>query len=113
MPLRVISALLLAFALSSCGMIYKVDVQQGNILDQDTVDTLRPGMTKRQVILVLGTPAIENPFRHNRWDYVSTYKPGGGASDTKRLTVHFENERLVRIEGDYFPAEALMLGDAN
>lgn len=109
--IRILLLVLISMALSSCGFIYRQDVQQGNILDQEMVDTLRPGMTKRQVILVLGTPAVENPFRHNRWDYVSSYKPGGGDIDTQRLTVYFENDRLTRIEGDYFPDAALMDGE--
>ncbi|GJM08800.1 MAG: hypothetical protein DHS20C11_10760 [Lysobacteraceae bacterium] len=109
--IRILSILVISMALSSCGFIYRQDVQQGNILDQEMVDNLRPGMTKRQVILVLGTPAVENPFRHNRWDYVSSYKPAGGEIDTQRLTVYFENDRLTRIEGDYFPDAALMDGE--
>lgn len=92
--------------LAGCNLIYKIDIQQGNVLDQRLVDELKPGMTKRQVSLILGTPAIASPFRHDRWDYVSTYKRRGRIINRKVLTLTFEDQRLVRIEGDYKPEEA-------
>ena len=107
MPHRVICALLAtALALAGCGMVYKTDVQQGNLLDQKMVDELRPGMTKRQVSLILGTPAIASPFHHDRWDYINTYRSRGEPVTRKVLSLTFENDRLVRIEGDYKPTEA-------
>src|SRR3982751_2537256 len=47
-------ALLALVPLTGCGLVYKVDVQQGNLFDKNTVDSLKPGMTKRQVLLVMG-----------------------------------------------------------
>jgi outer membrane protein assembly factor BamE len=103
-------ALILAVLLSGCNWIYKQHVQQGNLLESDQIDSLKPGMTKRQVILVLGTPAIQSPFHENRWDYVSSYKDGDGNVDLKRLTVVFDDNVLVRTEGDYEPGNS---GDAD
>ena len=103
---KLIAAVLIltsCLASSGCGLIYAVDIQQGNVLDQRLVDELRPGMTKRQVSLVLGTPAVASPFHHNRWDYVNTYKRRGEIISRKVLTLTFESDRLVRIEGDYKP----------
>jgi len=88
-------------------MLYKQAVQQGNLLEDDQVDALKPGMTKRQVSLVLGSPAIASPFHENRWDYVSSYKDSDGKVDQKRLTVIFEDNVLVRIEGDYEPGKGV------
>ncbi len=105
--MRVLFALTLAVALSGCNMLYKQPVQQGNLLEDDQVDALKPGMTKRQVSLVLGSPALSSPFREDRWDYVSSYKDGDGKVDLKRLTVIFENDVLVRIEGDYEPGKGV------
>lgn len=105
--MRVILALTCALALSGCGLVYKQSVQQGNLLEEDQVDALKPGMTKRQVSLVLGTPAISSPFHDNRWDYVSSYKDADGKVDRKRLTVFFEDNVLVRIEGDYEPGKGV------
>ncbi|MEM9530384.1 MAG: outer membrane protein assembly factor BamE [Pseudomonadota bacterium] len=97
---------LVTLALCGCGLIYKIDIQQGSILDQDMVNDLRPGMTKRQVSLVLGTPAVESPFRHDRWNYVNTYSRRGGETEVKTLNLTFENNRLTRIEGDYKPDDS-------
>ena len=99
--------------LSACGGnilqfpgVYKIDILQGNIITQDMVDQLRPGMTKRQVIFVMGTPLVADPFHQDRWDYVYNYQPGGGERVGEHLTVFFENDALVRLEGDYSPTGA-------
>lgn len=107
--MRVLFALFLALALavSGCGLLYRQTVQQGNLLEDDQVDALKPGMTKRQVSLVLGTPALTSPFHDDRWDYVSSYKDSEGKIDRKRLTVIFEDNVLVRIEGDYEPGKGV------
>jgi outer membrane protein assembly factor BamE len=98
---------LLALApLAGCGLVYKVDVQQGNLFDKATVESLRPGMSKRQVLLVMGSPAVVSPFDQDRWDYVSSIRRGRNTMESKDLTLYFENESLVRIDGDYFPEDA-------
>lgn len=105
--MRVLFALCLAVTLSGCGLLYKQTVQQGNLLEDDQVDALKPGMTKRQVVLVLGTAAVQSPFHDDRWDYVSSYKDEDGKVDLKRLTVYFEDNVLTRIEGDYEPGKGV------
>ncbi|WP_343115416.1 outer membrane protein assembly factor BamE, partial [Clostridioides difficile] len=66
--------------------VYTPDVQQGNLfsktVDQKAVDQLKPGLTKEQVLTLLGTPSVASPFDHSRWDYVSTYSHRG----EKRIT---------------------------
>ncbi|MEZ5520726.1 MAG: outer membrane protein assembly factor BamE [Dokdonella sp.] len=104
MLLRLI-ALIALVALSGCGVLYKLDVQQGNLFNKTQVETLKPGMSKRQVLLVMGSPSIVSPFNQNRWDYVSSIKRGRGKMDSKDLVLYFENEALARIEGDYFPED--------
>jgi outer membrane protein assembly factor BamE len=105
--MRLTFALILAVLLSGCNLLYKQDVQQGNLLETDQIDALKPGMTKRQVMLILGTPAIQSPFHEDRWDYVSSYKDGRGNIDLKRLTVFFDDNVLVRTEGDYEPGKSV------
>ena len=58
--------------------VYKISIPQGNIITQEMVDQLRPGMTKRQVIFVMGTPLVRDPYHQDRWDYVYNFQPGGG-----------------------------------
>jgi len=93
---------LCGIAVAACSPVYKLDIQQGNLFNKNLVDTLKPGMSKRQVTLVMGSPSIVNPFNQNRWDYVSTWRRRNGRMDTKDLVLYFENDSLARIEGDYF-----------
>lgn len=103
----------LALALSACGNIgsldfpgvYKIGIPQGNIITQEMVDQLRPGMTKRQVIFVMGTPLVRDPFNQNRWDYIYSYQPGGGERGQERISVFFEDDALNRFAGDFSPTE--------
>jgi outer membrane protein assembly factor BamE len=83
--------------------VYKIGIPQGNIITQDMVDQLRPGMTKRQVIFVMGTPLVRDPFHQNRWDYIYSYQPGGEERGQERVSVFFEDETLVSFTGDFTP----------
>lgn len=83
--------------------MYKTPVQQGNVLVQDDIDQIKPGMSKRQIAIILGTPAIADPFNQNRWDYINTFKIDGKIKEIKHLTLHFDQDKLVKTEGNYFP----------
>ena len=83
--------------------VYKISIPQGNIITQEMVDQLRPGMTKRQVIFVMGTPLVRYPYHQDRWDYVYNFQPGGGERGQERLSVLFENDQLVSLSGDFEP----------
>ena len=105
--------MLFVTALTGCGAgaldfpgVYKIGIPQGNIITQDMVDQLRPGMTKRQVIFVMGTPLVRDPFHQDRWDYIYSYQPGGGTRGQEGITVFFEDDQLVRFTGDFVPSDA-------
>ena len=83
--------------------VYKISIPQGNIITQEMVDQLRPGITKRQVIFVMGTPLVRDPYHQDRWDYVYNFQPGGGERGQERLSVLFENDQLVSLSGDFEP----------
>lgn len=98
-----ISALFLGLAAGcSGGKIgpHRIDVQQGNALDQESVARLKPGLSRSQVRFLLGTPLVVDPFRTDRWDYVYLYHKAGRLTEQKRVTLFFEGDTLVRIEGD-------------
>ena len=66
-----------------------------------TRDALKPGMSKRQVLLVMGSPSVVSPFDQNRWDYVSTMRRGRGKMERKDLTLYFDkSDMLAKIDGD-------------
>ena len=98
-------ALLVLFA-SGCGVLYRQPIFQGNLLDKAAVDQLQQGMDKRQVMTLLGTPSIRDPFHHDRWDYTASQRIGrSGAPTVKNMTLHFENDALASWEGEYFPEQ--------
>ena len=98
-----ISALLLSL-LAGCSSVsigpHRIDVQQGNALDQDNVARLKTGLNRSQVRFLLGTPLVVDPFRTDRWDYVYLYYKAGKLTEQKHITLFFDGDTLVRIEGD-------------
>lgn len=84
---------------------HRIEIQQGNLVTQDMVDKLKPGMTPSQVRFILGTPLVVDPFRKNRWDYVYRVERGGKVQEQRRISVVFEEERLKAVEGDITPAQ--------
>ena len=91
--------------LSGCIRPFRIDVNQGNIIEQPMLDQLRPGMTKRQVQFVMGTPMLSDPFNSNRWDYVYSRRQGWNPRNLQRVTLFFEGDFLVSVEGDVEPTE--------
>ncbi|NKN31613.1 outer membrane protein assembly factor BamE [Marichromatium bheemlicum] len=89
--------------LENLPFVYKMTVQQGNIITEEMVDQLQPGMTRRQVQYLLGTPLLTDFFHSNRWDYTYTIKRGHQPMEVRYLTLFFEEDSLVRIEGDIKP----------
>lgn len=90
---------------NGCGLIYKQNVQQGNALEQDDLDALYEGMSKRQVLFVLGTPSVMDPFMQSRWDYVQTFSRRGGDLVQRTVTLKFEDDLLTEIIGQDNPFE--------
>jgi outer membrane protein assembly factor BamE len=95
--------LLAALLLSGCNFIYRQPVFQGTLLDKANVEQLKPGMTQSQVIALMGTPPVHDPFHQERWDYVATERRRHGKTEIKNLTLWFEGDTLARMEGEYFP----------
>ena len=80
---------------------YRMEIQQGNFVTQEMVSRLSPGMSKEQVRLALGTPLLTDIFNADRWDYVYYREPqGGGAREQRKLSVHFNDGKLARLDGD-------------
>jgi outer membrane protein assembly factor BamE len=93
-------------ALNSWSLLYRADVQQGNVVTQEMMDKVQLGMDKRQVRYALGTPVLVDVFHQDRWDYVYTRGKGSKPVEFRRTAMIFEGERLVRIEGDLQPRPA-------
>ena len=98
---RVIVLSLALSLVSSC--VYRIDIPQGNYLEQKEIDVLQIGMTKKQVKFVLGNPVIVDSFNDNTWYYVYDFISGSDEKFNKRkqLTLTFEDEKLSKAEGDF------------
>jgi outer membrane protein assembly factor BamE len=110
---RLVLPLCLVF-LGSCGFVpripgvtpYRIDIQQGNFISQEMVAQLKPGMSKEQVRLALGTPLLTDIFHADRWDYVYWREKPGAKLEQRKLTVYFEDGKLMRLDGDMVAAGA-------
>jgi len=104
-----ISIAAIASLLSACNGLptYRLDVQQGNAIEDSQLAQVRTGMSPQQVQFLLGSPQIQGAFvRDNRWDYVYSFRPGRGPVEYRRVTVFFEGGRVSRIEDTHAPADA-------
>ncbi|MEM7081825.1 MAG: outer membrane protein assembly factor BamE [Pseudomonadota bacterium] len=89
---------ILASGLSACGG-YKINVLQGNYLDQEKINQVESGMTRNQVKYLLGTPMIADSFHENRWDYVYQFRIGKtGQVIERKVTIYFEGDTVQRVE---------------
>lgn len=105
---RIIRSFTLAglLVLAGCSFpgVHKIDIQQGNVVTQDMVDQLRPGMTTRQVRFIMGTPLITDTFHSNRWDYLYSIQVAGGTRKQERIGLIFDdNNQLQGLSGDFVP----------
>ena len=105
--------LLTSLTLVSCSTIlnnlpgvYTLEIQQGNIIDQSMIDQLRPNMNKRQVLYIMGSPMLDDVFDKNRWDYLYSAQPSGEDRVQKQVSLFFENDQIVGIQGDFRPGAA-------
>ncbi|KXU38953.1 hypothetical protein AXE65_10930 [Ventosimonas gracilis] len=82
--------------------VYKIDIQQGNVVTQDMIDELRPGMSKAQVRYIMGNPLITDTFHARRWDYLYSLQTGSGEKSQKRMSLYFnDGDQLIAVSGDF------------
>lgn len=95
-------------ALSACSSdgevripgLYRIDIQQGNVIDQLMIDRLKPGMDRNQVQFILGTPAVADPFHADQWEYFYSMSESGDTREQRHLRIHFRDDKLAWIDGD-------------
>jgi len=104
----IFAAIAAALALTACSFFapYRIDIQQGNYVDDAMLAQLNPGMTREQVRFVLGTPLVVDVFHSERWDYVHRFKSGrSGKVKQRAISVFFVDDKLDRVEGDTDPPD--------
>ena len=85
--------------------VHRITIQQGNLISQQMIDKLKPGMTRSQVRFILGNPIVDDALDKNRWDYIQTIQLAGGEMFSTRLILYFREDRLSYFEGDFLPTE--------
>jgi outer membrane protein assembly factor BamE len=99
--MKIIQCLILgsAVTLTVTGCVYRINIQQGNFLNQGAVDTVKEGMTRSQVRYLLGTPMVADSFNKERWDYIYYLKKGRTRHvDSRRVTVYFDGDKVARLD---------------
>ena len=96
-----LSILIISLLLSNCSIprIFQVVISQGNLVDQEMLSKLEIGMTESQVKFVMGTPLISDTFYPDRWDYFTSVTQGDNTYTNQKITLYFENNKLVSWEG--------------
>lgn len=98
------------FAVSGCGILYKQPIYQGNLIEKSNADQLAVGQSKQQVVALLGTPSIADPFHAQRWDYTAAERSNRrGTTEIKNLVVFFDGDTVSKWEGEYFPENDVQL----
>lgn len=96
---RFLAVALIALGTSAC--IYRIDIQQGNLLEEDAIEQAEVGMTKNQIVFLLGTPMVTDSFHEDRWDYTYYLRRGRSREVERRwLIVYFDGDVVSRIEKD-------------
>ncbi|MDJ0958934.1 MAG: outer membrane protein assembly factor BamE [Arenicellales bacterium] len=97
---RILTLAALILTQSACIKTHRIDIQQGNVITDSDIARLVPGMTKREVRYILGTPLVVDPFHQNQWDYFYSLEVRGKETVQRRITIVFENEKMKEILGD-------------
>jgi outer membrane protein assembly factor BamE len=99
-----------ALVISGCSLkrprlprVHKLTVQQGNVITQEMIDRLKPGMTRSQVSFIMGEPVVRNSFNDDRWDYIYTIEVPGVFSNTQTVSLFFVDDLLAYFTGDLVP----------
>jgi outer membrane protein assembly factor BamE len=96
---RLLTLLVASLCFTAC--VYRIDIQQGNLLEDKAIEQVAVGMTRSQVQFLLGTPMVADSFHRDRWDYAYYFRQGRSRDVQRRwLIVYFENERVARIDRD-------------
>lgn len=93
-----------ALSLSACSSwIYRIDIPQGNYLEQKDIDKLQVGMTKEQVKFILGSPVVLDSFENDTWHYVYQFKSGRSTEFDARkdFIIKFKEDKLIEAQGDF------------
>jgi outer membrane protein assembly factor BamE len=114
---RLSAAVLAAFAAAGCASLqssdsflgvitpYRLEIVQGNVVTQEQIERVKPGMTRTQVRDVMGSPLLADPFHVDRWDYVFAIRRQGAEPQQRSIVLRFEGDRLLSVDAPALPSE--------
>ncbi|HFD91830.1 MAG TPA: outer membrane protein assembly factor BamE [Gammaproteobacteria bacterium] len=95
---------LFATLLAACS-IHRIDIQQGNIVTPEMVQTLKVGMSKEQVRFVMGTPLIIDAFNPDRWIYYYSMKSREQPLERRHVIVEFQDGKVSNFSTSGFATQ--------
>ena len=84
---------------------HRITIQQGNVVTQEQLDRIKPGMNRLQVRDALGTPLLTDVFHADRWDYVFTLRLENRPIQRRSVVLLFDGDVLKTIEATPLPTE--------
>ena len=85
--------LFLSLTLSAC--VYKMNVQQGNVITDEAVAKIHTGMSLEDVRALLGDPLLNNVYHDNRILYIYTMRQGHHVMTRRDLAIYFMNDKVT------------------
>ena len=103
---KLVVIMVLSIVMTGCQLLpenaqlrsYRVLVQQGNVIDESKIDSLKINMTKEQVIFLLGEPVVNNIFNKNRWDYVYYRKKYPELTQLNMVSIFFKENNVISMK---------------
>ncbi|SFB90940.1 outer membrane protein assembly factor BamE [Pseudoalteromonas denitrificans] len=97
----ILASLLITLASGCSSWVYRMNIPQGNFLEQKDIDKLRIEMTREQVIYVLGQPIATDAFDDSSWHYVYLFNYNRNTEQKKSVVIHFKDDLLSSVSGDF------------
>ncbi|UTW47662.1 outer membrane protein assembly factor BamE [Bacterioplanoides sp. SCSIO 12839] len=109
MRASILTVLLGIATLAGCAFpgVYKLNVQQGNIVTDDMLAQLETGMTQRQVEYVMGTPVVKTPYQQQRWDYLYSLEQNDEVTKRYHIRVYFDEQGIYTHYEGQLPVDPL------
>ena len=84
--------------LSGCtnSLLFHPTIMQGIPLTDKQMNAVQVGMTKTEVLSVLGSPTLEDPFHAHRWDYWAGSSYQDKLTVKQHLVIEFNQESEVK-----------------
>ena len=78
--------------------VYKPSIMQGSVLEIESVEKLQLGMSKSDVMDLIGSPSVNDPFHQYQWDYIHHSILDGEQLIQYRLRLVFDGDVLAEID---------------